>query len=132
MSGRDRWLVRVLAWTGFATAGEVEEAPDTLGLSGGNEKNVEVYVFFPVSRPSTSPPPPKTQGFVGCPDRPLHRQADLARKECKNRQRMTGDLLLRPIEPCHRKRKNRSPTVLCEKSWNLSICLVGGYSPLKE
>ena len=114
-------------------AGEVEEAPDTLGLSEGNEKIVEVYVFFPVSRPSTSPPPLETQGFVDCPDRFLHQQADLARKECKKSKKWAeDDLLPRPIEPCHRERKNRSPTVLCEKSWNLSICLVRGYSPLKE
>ena len=41
---KDRWLVRVLAGTAFARAGEVEEALETLGLSGGNEESVEACV----------------------------------------------------------------------------------------
>ena len=45
-SNRDKWLVRVLAGTAFVRAGEVEEALETLGLSGGNEESVEAYVFL--------------------------------------------------------------------------------------
>ena len=45
-SDKDKWLVRVLAGTAFARAGEVEEALETLGLSGGNEGSVEAYVFL--------------------------------------------------------------------------------------
>jgi len=39
-SDMDKWLVRVLAGTAFARAGEVEKALETLGLSGGNEESV--------------------------------------------------------------------------------------------
>lgn len=45
-SEKEKWLVRVLAGTAFARAGEVEEALETLGLSGGNEESVEAYVFL--------------------------------------------------------------------------------------
>lgn len=45
---KDKWLVRVLAGTAFARAGEVEEALETLGLSGGNEESVEACVFLQV------------------------------------------------------------------------------------
>ena len=45
-SSKDKWLVRVLAGTAFARAGEVEEALETLGSSGGNEESVEAYVFL--------------------------------------------------------------------------------------
>ena len=45
---KDKWLVRVLAATAFARAGEVEEALETLGLSGGNEESVEACVFLRV------------------------------------------------------------------------------------
>ena len=45
-SAKEKWLVRVLAGTAFARAGEVEEALETLGLSGGNEESIEAYVFF--------------------------------------------------------------------------------------
>jgi len=45
-SDKDKWLVRVLAGTAFARAGEVEEALETLGLSGGNEESVEACVFL--------------------------------------------------------------------------------------
>ena len=45
-SDRDKWLVRVLAGTAFARAGEVEEALETLGLSGGNEESIEACVFL--------------------------------------------------------------------------------------
>ena len=47
-STKDKWLVRVLAGTAFVRASEVEEALETLGLSGGNEESVEAYVFLPV------------------------------------------------------------------------------------
>jgi len=55
-SDKDKWLVRVLAGTAFARAGEVEEALETLGLSGGNEESVEavaliVQIFLSISRP---------------------------------------------------------------------------------
>ena len=46
---RDKWLVRVLAGTAFTRAGEVEEALETLGLSGGNEESIEACVFLPVN-----------------------------------------------------------------------------------
>ena len=60
-SDRDKWLVRVLAGTAFARAGEVEEALETLGLSGGNEESVEAYVSPLLStRPFTSPSSFKT------------------------------------------------------------------------
>jgi len=49
-SDKDKWLVRVLAGTAFARAGEVEEALETLGLSGGNEESVEAYVFWTLVR----------------------------------------------------------------------------------
>ena len=55
----DGWLSQALAWMEIARPGEVEEALDTLGSSGGNEKSVEVYVFSPASRPSTSSHLPK-------------------------------------------------------------------------
>ena len=58
-SDNDKRLVRALAWTGFPRTGEVEEVLDAFGLSEGNEKNVEAYVFFSVSRPYISPPPLK-------------------------------------------------------------------------
>jgi coatomer protein complex subunit epsilon len=45
-SDKDKWLVRVLAGTAFARAGEVEEALETLGLNEGNEESLEAYVFF--------------------------------------------------------------------------------------
>ena len=45
-SDKDKWLVRVLAGTAFARAGEIEEALETLGLSGGNEESIEAYVFL--------------------------------------------------------------------------------------
>lgn len=47
-SGRDKWLVRVLAGTAFARASEVEEALETLGLNGGNQESVEACVFLRV------------------------------------------------------------------------------------
>ena len=43
-SEKDKWLVRVLAGTAFARAGEVEEALETLGLNGGNKESVEACV----------------------------------------------------------------------------------------
>ena len=45
-SENEKWLAKVLAGTAFARAGEVEEALETLGLSGGNEESVEAYVFL--------------------------------------------------------------------------------------
>lgn len=59
-SDKDKWLVRVLAGTAFARAGEVEEALETLGLSGGNEESVEACVSLPVYPLSASPPSHKT------------------------------------------------------------------------
>jgi len=47
-SDKEKWLVRVLAGTAFVRAGEVEEALETLGLSGGNEESIEAYVFIHV------------------------------------------------------------------------------------
>jgi coatomer protein complex subunit epsilon len=44
----DKRLVRALTGTAFARAGEVEEALETLGLSGGNEEGVEACVFLTV------------------------------------------------------------------------------------
>jgi len=44
-SDKEKWLVRVLAGTAFTIAGEIEEALETLGLSGGNEESVEACVF---------------------------------------------------------------------------------------
>ena len=38
---KDKWLVRILAGTAFTRAGEVEEALETLGSNGGNERSVE-------------------------------------------------------------------------------------------
>ena len=51
---KDKWLVRVLAGTAFARAGEVEEALETLGVNGVNQESVEACVFFFLifSRPS--------------------------------------------------------------------------------
>lgn len=55
-SEKDKWLVRVLAGTAFSRAGEVEEALETLGLSGGNQESVEavaliVQIFLSINRP---------------------------------------------------------------------------------
>ena len=66
VNNEDKWLIQALAWMGFVGPGEAEEVLDALGLSEGNEKNVEVHVFLTVSRLPTSPPPFKTQGRVGC------------------------------------------------------------------
>ena len=97
-SDRDKWLVRVLAGTAFARAGEVEEALETLGLSGGNEESVEAYVSLRI---------------VQCPYLTfnLHRVAltvqiflsinrpDLAKKEYeKSKKWAEDDLLLQLIE----------------------------------
>ena len=43
---KDKWLVRVLAGTAFAGAGEIEEALDSLG-AGSNTQNLEAYVPSP-------------------------------------------------------------------------------------
>lgn len=51
---KEKWLVRILAGTAFARAGEVEEALETLGLGGGNEESVEAYVSFSLVDPPTS------------------------------------------------------------------------------
>jgi len=48
-SDKEKWLVRVLAGTAFARAGEVEEALETLGMSGGNETSIEACVFLHVA-----------------------------------------------------------------------------------
>ena len=85
-SDNDKRFVRAFAWTGFPRTGEVEEVLDAFGLSGGNEKNVEAYVFLPVSRSSTLLLPFKTQGPVDYLGRPLHRQANLATKEYESRK----------------------------------------------
>ena len=52
---KEKWLVRVLAGIAFARAGEVEEALETLGLSGGNEESVEACVSLPVYLLPASP-----------------------------------------------------------------------------
>ena len=81
----DKRLVRALAWTGFPRTSGVKEASDAFGSSEGNEKNVEVYVFFPVSRPSTSLLPFKMQGPINHSGHPLHQRANLTRKEYESR-----------------------------------------------
>jgi len=43
-SDKEKWLVRVLAGTAFSRADEVEEALETLGMSGGNETSIEACV----------------------------------------------------------------------------------------
>jgi len=79
-SEKDKWLVRVLAGTAFARAGEVEEALETLGLNGGNQESVEalaltVQIFLSINRP------------------------DLAKKEYeKSKKWAEDDLLLQLIE----------------------------------
>ena len=40
------WLVRALAWISFARVGEVKEALETFGLSGGNQESIEVRFFL--------------------------------------------------------------------------------------
>ncbi|EKM50033.1 uncharacterized protein PHACADRAFT_105833 [Phanerochaete carnosa HHB-10118-sp] len=76
---RDRWLVRVIAGTAFARAGEVEEALETL-CAGSNKENMEavaitVQVYLSIHRP------------------------DLARKEFESAKRWSeDDLLLQLIE----------------------------------
>jgi len=79
-SEKDKWLVRTLAGTAFARAGEVEEALETLGLNGGNQESVEavalvVQIFLSINRP------------------------DLAKKEYeKSKAWAEDDLLLQLIE----------------------------------
>ncbi|GJE90925.1 coatomer complex protein [Phanerochaete sordida] len=76
---RERWLVRVLAGTAFARAGEVEEALETLA-AGSNRENMEavavvVQVYLAIHRP------------------------DLARKEFEAAKRWSeDDLLLQLVE----------------------------------
>jgi coatomer subunit epsilon len=76
---RDRWLVRVLAGTAFARAGEVEEALESL-CAGSNKTSLEavavvVQVYLSIHRP------------------------DLARKELDAAKRWAeDDLLLQLIE----------------------------------
>ena len=58
-----------------------------------------MYVFFPVSRPSTSLPSFKTDDRVDYPDLSLHQQAGLARKEYEKSKEWAEDgLLLQLIE----------------------------------
>lgn len=45
-SEKDKWLVRILAGTAFARAGEVEEALETLGLNGENRESIEACVYL--------------------------------------------------------------------------------------
>lgn len=53
-SGKDKALVRVLAGTAFARAGEVEEALETLGVSTETE-DLEAYVNVSLDVPSEVP-----------------------------------------------------------------------------
>lgn len=55
-SEKEKWLVRVLAGTAFARAGEAEEALETLGLNEGNQESVEAYVFLCGDLAAISPP----------------------------------------------------------------------------
>ncbi|KAJ3555155.1 hypothetical protein NM688_g2734 [Phlebia brevispora] len=76
---KDKWLVRTLAGTAFARAGEVEEALETLG-AGSNTQSLEaiavtVQVYLSIHRP------------------------DLAKKELERAKRWAeDDLLLQHIE----------------------------------
>ena len=72
-------------------AGGIEETWDPLGLSRGNERSVEAYVFSLTARSSTSPPPFGTRGRVDCSDLPLHQQADLGKEE-REKSRKSADL----------------------------------------
>ena len=84
-SDNDKRFVQAFAWMGFPRPDEVEETLDAFGLSRGNKKNVEAYMFFPASRPYISQPF-KMQGPIDYSGRPLHQQANPARKEYGSRE----------------------------------------------
>ena len=92
-------MVRVLAETAFARSGQVEEAVETVGLSGRTGDSVKACVSLPVYPLSTPPPLIKRRVALIAQIFLSINRPDLAKKEYKRTKKWAeDDLLLQLIE----------------------------------